>query len=94
MEKVVNCSGMIDKIMMIKKVLTCELNTYLWTIFPIYRSDARHGYTNIRLAMERVHKEWHDPQVYEDFLEACGQEANKMKSSVNWYACYAQKPLV
>lgn len=57
------------------------------------RDDYKHAYINCRPLLERVHPEWKDDKVFFDYIKACGKEAKEYKSCVNWYACYAQKPL-
>ncbi|KAL7314057.1 hypothetical protein PS15m_007713 [Mucor circinelloides] len=54
--------------------------------------DYKHGYSNVRPVMAQIVPEWQDAEVYARFLDDCGVEAEKNKTNVHWYACYAQKP--
>lgn len=42
--------------------------------------------------MAKSNPEWQDAQVYEDYIDACGEEAETNKTCVHWYAYYARKP--
>jgi hypothetical protein len=43
--------------------------------------------------MAAATSEWEDDKIYEAYVESCGSEAKDNKTYMNWYACYAQKPL-
>ncbi|KAI9366264.1 S-adenosyl-L-methionine-dependent methyltransferase [Pilaira anomala] len=55
--------------------------------------DYYHGFCNIRSVLALGDSDWKDIKVYEEFLKECGDEAKKYKTCINYYACYAQKPL-
>ncbi|GAA5806419.1 hypothetical protein HPULCUR_011953 [Helicostylum pulchrum] len=55
--------------------------------------DYFHGLTNIRSVLAKSNTEWENPKAFMTFLEASGIEAKKYKTCINYYACYAQKPL-
>jgi hypothetical protein len=64
-----------------------------YTIHLFYRDDFRHGYLNIKPVMAKSNPEWEDIKIFEAYIDSCGAEAKKKKTSVNYYAFYAQKPL-
>ncbi|GAA5811120.1 hypothetical protein MFLAVUS_004549 [Mucor flavus] len=55
--------------------------------------DYFHGFTNIRSVLAKSNTEWENPKAFTAFLEASGLEAQKYKTCINYYACFAQKPL-
>lgn len=57
------------------------------------RADYKHLYLNSQPVLAKFHKEWEDPAVFAEFIEDASTEAKENKSSANWYATYAQKPL-
>ncbi|CAO3637731.1 unnamed protein product [Mucor hiemalis] len=56
-------------------------------------ADYKHLYLNSQPVLAKFHKEWEDPAVFAEFIEDASTEAKENKSSANWYATYAQKPL-
>lgn len=58
-----------------------------------FREDYFHGFTNIRSVLAKSNTEWENPKAFTAFLEASGLEAQKYKTCINYYACFAQKPL-
>lgn len=65
------------------------MNIYIY----IYREDFKQGYTGLRPVLALMNPEWEDPQVYADYLEKVGLEAQSYKTCVKFYVQYAQKPL-
>ncbi|KAL7319725.1 hypothetical protein PS15m_002826 [Mucor circinelloides] len=54
--------------------------------------DYKHAYLNLQQVMAKSNPEWQDAQVYEKYIDACGEEAETNKTCVHWYAYYARKP--
>jgi len=54
--------------------------------------DYKHAYLNLQQVMAKSNPEWQDAQVYENYIDACGEEAETNKTCVHWYAYYARKP--
>lgn len=57
------------------------------------RADYKHLYLNSQPVLAKFHKEWEDPAEFAEFIENASAEAKENKSSANWYATYAQKPI-
>lgn len=44
--------------------------------------------------MAKSNPDWQDAEVYANYINLCGKEAQTNKTCVNWYAYYAQKPSI
>lgn len=67
------------------------VNSY--TLKNYNRADYKHLYLNSQPVLAKFNKEWEDPAVFAEFIENASAEAKENKSSANWYATYAQKPM-
>jgi hypothetical protein len=47
----------------------------------------------MRPAFMKACPEWEDAAIYKDYIEAIGEENKEHKTCINWFVCYAQKPL-
>lgn len=58
-----------------------------------HRNDLKHAYLNMRPALAKSCPEWDDIEFYKNYVDSVGIESKDLKTCMNWYACYAQKPL-
>ncbi|KAI8352472.1 S-adenosyl-L-methionine-dependent methyltransferase [Choanephora cucurbitarum] len=78
--------GEVTKVTPLKLNHTDKAGQLLW-------DDYKHAYANVRPAVATTTPEWEDAEVFNRYLDSCGAEAAQYKTCVNWFACYAQKPL-
>jgi hypothetical protein len=66
---------------------------YLLNVCFYHRDDYKHAYSNVKPVLAKINPEWDDAAAYDNYIEQCGAESKMNKTIINWYACYAQKPL-
>jgi hypothetical protein len=54
--------------------------------------DYRHAYINIRPVLAKSMSEWENADIYEAYIDQCGEEAKNSKTYLKWYSIYARKP--
>lgn len=92
----INHDGKRGELMWYLRILCNQVKSqHLLTIFDnsiVSRNDLKHAYLNMRPALEKCCAEWSDKKFYKEYIEYVGQESRRLKTCMNWYACYAQKP--
>ncbi|KAI7888103.1 S-adenosyl-L-methionine-dependent methyltransferase [Mucor mucedo] len=74
------------KIIPLKLNHTNKAGELLW-------DDYHHGTINMRTVLAKVNHEWEDEDIFKEFVNNCGVEAKTNETCINYYVCYAQKPL-
>lgn len=74
-------------------IIFYSVSLILIIIVRANRSDYHHGTINMRTVLAKVNHDWEDEDVFKEFVNNCGVEAKTNETCINYYVCYAQKPL-